>query len=190
MKPHTYHYEQSVLLVLVLLAATLQIHALEAAHQLTLWTLCVVFASSILVMLMQQVRSMANRQKEQNNATGVRNAWMECSPKVASRALATQIIGTVLGFAQAPTWAHVLIILFAVGYEPIWRRWYRKHYPVSLSVSVEVGGLKLDGALADMVIFVRGKNAMVIKDKTVVIGNDALDEIPLEELIARLMERR
>ena len=51
-------------------------------------------------------------------------------------------------------------------------------------------GLKLDGALADMVIFVRGKNAMVIKDKTVVIGNDALDEIPLEELIARLMERR
>lgn len=190
MKPRTYHYEQSVLLVLVLLAATLQIHALEIAHQLTPWTLCVVFASSILVMLTQQVRSMANRQKEQNDATGVRNAWMECSPKVASRALATQIIGTVLGFAQAPTWAHVLIILFAVGYEPIWRRWYRKHYPVSLSVSVEVEGLKLDGALADMVIFVRGKNATVIKDKTGVIGNDASDEIPLEELIARLMERR
>lgn len=88
-----------------------------------------IVASALLVLAAQKVRSMADRQRERNEAWGVRNAAMDCSSKVAVWAAIFQALALFVGMAAAPTEAHVGIAMY-VGAYPFWRRWYRARWPL------------------------------------------------------------
>lgn len=88
-----------------------------------------IVASSLLVLAAQKVRSMADRQRETNEAAGVEHAPMDCSSKVAGWATVLQGLSLFVGMASAPTEAHVAIAVYVALY-PFWRRAYRARYPL------------------------------------------------------------
>jgi hypothetical protein len=128
--------EQTVLGALLSMAMWMQFKVLAATSELTLSSGAIVVASSALTMVAQKVRSMGDRQQEQNKLAEVAHAHMACAPRVAFWGLVLQVLGAVVSLAQAPTWAHALVAAYVAGYTPIWRRAYRRKHPATLEAPV------------------------------------------------------
>lgn len=144
----TWVHEQAVLLALVVWATWLQLHALAAAGRLTGPAVATVLMTNASILAAQKVRSMANRQGEQNALAEVAPAHMHCAPLVARWSLIAQGLSGCASIATAPTVAHVFIALYVLGYEPVWRRFYRSRRPATLD-SASADRLGTPAALDD-----------------------------------------
>jgi len=127
--------EQSLLLAMVTAATCLQLRMLAASGRLAASAAITVLAVNASALAAQKVRSMANRQAEQNALAGVASAGMHCAPLVARWSMIAQVLSAAASIATAPTWAHVAVALFVLGYEPVWRRVYRGRRPVKADSS-------------------------------------------------------
>lgn len=122
-------WEQLVLGALLVWAVVAQVSEQLALGRLGVRGGVLVGAWSALVLASQKVRSMADRQRERNEAAGVEHAPMDCSSKVAVWAAVLQALSLFVGMAASPTNAHVAIAIYVALY-PFWRRLYRDRYPL------------------------------------------------------------
>lgn len=125
----TWFYEQLVLTALVALSAWLQIKQLAAIGQLNRASYTIVIGSGLLTIVSQKLRSMGNRQQEQNKLNDVKNAYMSCAGRVEFWAIVAQLLSAAVSMAQASTWAGFLVCAYVALYEPVWRKLYRRWKP-------------------------------------------------------------
>lgn len=123
--PPTWALEQLVLGALLFLAVALQLDALAPQHRLSARVVAGLLLSAAGTFAAQKVRSMADRQREADQAAHVIRASMSCSGRVALWGSVAQGLALASGIVAAPAWPHVAIAAYVAGY-PLWRRLYRR----------------------------------------------------------------
>lgn len=133
----TWAWEQLALVLLAMNVEYWQTRKLLAAGPVTIRDVLLIMGSFGLVTAAQKVRSMADRQRERNEAAGVANAPMSCAAYVARWSLVSQVLGLFVSAATSPSWAHLLVALCVAGYVPVWRkRIYRRIWPLEPELTV------------------------------------------------------
>jgi hypothetical protein len=125
----TWFWEQTVLVALLALTVRYQLPASSTRSYFA------VAFSAFGVFVAQKVRSIADRQREANERTGVRDAPVECAVAQEKWGYYSQAFSLISSAVAVTVWPQVLVALYVAAY-PLWRHWYRTR---RLRALVDVG---------------------------------------------------